>query len=219
MKGNKKKSLIWLICLFCAVLVFSLFSSLVQDSFGKVNVTNYNNLTLSEVAYKIDENNKESGKDIAITFTKSDTARMTYKVLQPKTATSTNKAPAIVIMHGGLSNKDTTSPVFVELARRGFVVIAFDAMGHGKTDKEVDALSNKTISMEPIVGFTISLPYVDENNISVTDHYWDYEGSVAVVSRINLHAANPKISAFLCAQSSLAINELEKVQLMAWSFV
>jgi len=210
MKGNKKKSLIWLICLFCAVLVFSLFSSLVQDSFGKVNVTNYNNLTLSEVAYKIDENNKESGKDIAITFTKSDTARMTYKVLQPKTATSTNKAPAIVIMHGGLSNKDTTSPVFVELARRGFVVIAFDAMGHGKTDKEVDALSNKTMGMEPMVELAMSLPYVDENNIGVTGHSWGDEGSAAVVSRINLHTTNPKIRAFLCAQGSLAIYELEK---------
>lgn len=206
---NKKKSLIWFLCFMCAILVSSLFASLVQNNFGKVNATNYNNQTLAEVAQRIDDNNEETGKKIESTFTKSTSAKMTYKVLQPKTATSENKAPAIVIMHGGLSNKETVSPVFVELARRGFVVIAFDAMGHGKTDKEVDALTNSTMGMEPMVELAMSLPYVDQNNIGVTGHSWGDQGSAAVINRINLHTSNPKIKAFLCAQGSLAIYELE----------
>ena len=124
MSGIKKRTLIFTAVALVLCLVGSIFASLVQSGFGYVNVENYNNKTLAEIADTINENNSISGKNIQVSFTASTTDKMTYKVLIPKNATEETPAPAVVIMHGGLSNKDTTAPVFIELARRGFVVIA-----------------------------------------------------------------------------------------------
>lgn len=205
----KKKSLIFLAIALAVCLLGSTLASLIQSGFGAVSVQNYNNQTLKQIAEKIQENSAASGKNISVSFTDSATAKMTYKVLIPKNATAENPAPAVVIMHGGLSNKDTTAPVFIELARRGYVVIAFDAMGHGKTDKAVDGLTHNTMGMEAMVELAMSLPCVDENQVAVTGHSWGDQGSAAAVNVINLETENPRINAILIAQGSLAAFELQ----------
>ncbi len=204
-----KRSCVFLVIALVVCLIGSAMASLIQSGFGAVSVKNYNNSSMSDIAEKIKQNNTDAGKNIEVSFTTSATAKMTYKVLAPKTATAENPAPAIVIMHGGLSNKDTTAPVFVELARRGFVVIAFDAMGHGKTDQAVDGLTHNTMGMEAMVELAMSMPFVDETQVGVTGHSWGNNGSAAVVNAINLETKNPRISAFLCAQGSLAIYDLQ----------
>lgn len=206
---SKKRPVIFLAIALVVCLVGSILASCVQSGFGKVHVENYNNLTLTEISEKIAENNAASGKDIAVSFTPSATMKMTYKVLIPKNATKETPAPAVILMHGGLSNKDTTAPVFIELARRGFVVIAFDAMGHGKTDKGVDALTHNTMGMEAMVELAMSMSCVDETQVGVTGHSWGNNGAAAVINAINLNTENPRIAAFLCAQGSLAVYDLQ----------
>lgn len=135
MLKEKKRALVLFVIALVLCFAGSLGANLVQSGGGSINVQNYNNKPLAQVAETIAVNNTAGNKNITATFTSSTTEKMTYKVLVPKNATPENPAPAVVMMHGGLSNKDTTAPIYIELARRGFVVIAFDAMGHGKTDK------------------------------------------------------------------------------------
>lgn len=199
---------------FCAAalilcLIGTIFASLIQSSFGAVKTETYNDQPLSAIAEAINANNAQSGRNIQVSFTPSATAKMTYKVLIPKNATASTPAPAVVVMHGGLSNKDTMAPVFIELARRGFVVISFDAMGHGKTDRAVDGLTHNTMGMEAMVELAMSLPCVDTSQVGVTGHSWGNNGSVNVLNAINLGTENPKISALLIAQGSLASFDIQ----------
>jgi len=192
------------------ILLFSLLASLFQNGWGNSKTIVCNNRTLAEIAADIRANNEQGGKDIQVSFTENATYMMTYKILKPKNATSATPAPAIVVMHGGLSNKDTYAPIYVELVRRGFVVVTFDAMGHGKTDMQVDDLTHNTMGMEAIVELAMSLPYVDENNVGVTGHSWGNNGSVNVINAINNGTENPRIRAFLEAQGSLAYFDLQE---------
>ena len=63
---------------------------------------------------------------------------MSAYLLVPKTATAENPAPAIVTSHGYLNNKEMTDANYVELARRGFVVLAIDQPDHGDSDVTPD---------------------------------------------------------------------------------
>ena len=209
MLKEKKRALILFVIALVLCFAGSLGASLVQTGGGSINVQNYNNKPLAQVAETIAVNNIAGNKNITATFTSSTTEKMTYKVLVPKNATPENPAPAVVMMHGGLSNKDTTAPIYIELARRGFVVIAFDAMGHGKTDKGVDALTHNTMGMEAMVELAMSMPCVDETQVGVTGHSWGNNGSAAVINVINLGEENPKIKAWLCAQGTLGIYDLQ----------
>ena len=51
---------------------------------------------------------------------------MSAYLLIPKTATPDNPAPAIVTSHGYLNNKEMADANYVELARRGFVVLSIE---------------------------------------------------------------------------------------------
>lgn len=209
MSKIRKRTVIFTAVALAFCFFGSICASLAQSGFGSVHVETYNDRTMTEIAETIEANNAEGNKNITVTFTTSNTDKMTYKVLIPQNATAASPAPAVVIMHGGLSNKNTTAPVFIELARRGFVVVAFDAMGHGKTDKAVDALTHNTMGMEAMVELAMSLPCVDENQVGVTGHSWGDNGAAAVINVINLETDNPRINAFLCAQGSLGIYDLK----------
>jgi len=51
----------------------------------------------------------------------------------PKTATATNKASALLLLHGYQNDHETSAAYALELARRGVVVLAIDEFGHGAT--------------------------------------------------------------------------------------
>lgn len=57
-----------------------------------------------------------------------------YKLYTPKSASSTSKAPAALLLHGYQNDHETCDAYAIELARRGFVVLAIDEYGHGKTE-------------------------------------------------------------------------------------
>lgn len=56
---------------------------------------------------------------------------LTYKLYQPKSATETNKAPAVLLLHGYQNDHETCAAYSMELSRRGYVVLALDEYGHG----------------------------------------------------------------------------------------
>src|SRR5579864_5350424 len=49
----------------------------------------------------------------------------------PASATAAHPAPAVLASHGYINTREMQSPFAIELARRGFVVLAMDMTGHG----------------------------------------------------------------------------------------
>ena len=58
---------------------------------------------------------------------------MTYKLYKPSGANSSNKAPAVLLLHGYQNDHETCAAYGIELARRGAVVLCLDEYGHGHT--------------------------------------------------------------------------------------
>ena len=56
-----------------------------------------------------------------------------YKLYKPAGATEENPAPGILLLHGYQNDHETCAAYSIELARRGYVVLAIDEYGHGKT--------------------------------------------------------------------------------------
>jgi pimeloyl-ACP methyl ester carboxylesterase len=86
--------------------------------------------------------------------------------VQP-TATPERPAPAVLVSHGYINTREMQSPFAIELARRGFVVLAMDMAGHGYSGGSVgehdgggpDALS-----------YLQALPFVDRREIGLEGH-------------------------------------------------
>ncbi|AWB87959.1 hypothetical protein C3E77_06895 [Mycetocola zhujimingii] len=90
---------------------------------------------------------------------------------KPNAASTDSKAPAIVLAHGWWNNKEMQDANYVELARRGYVVISIDMYGHGDSDY----LTNSDIAlggtgMYDAVKLAAELPYVDADKIGVSGH-------------------------------------------------
>ncbi len=58
-------------------------------------------------------------------------AKMAYDLYIPKGVDSSHPAPAVALTHGYLNSKEFESGVALELARRGYVVMAYDQYDHG----------------------------------------------------------------------------------------
>lgn len=58
-------------------------------------------------------------------------AKMAYQLYMPKGVSKDNPVPAIALTHGYLNSKEYEEAPAIELARRGYVVFAFDQYDHG----------------------------------------------------------------------------------------
>ena len=92
-------------------------------------------------------------------------------LFKPNGVSADNKAPAIVVAHGWWNNKEMQDANYVELARRGYVVLSIDMYGHGDSDylKYADLAANGT-GMYDGVKLLADLPYVDTSKIGVSGH-------------------------------------------------
>ena len=89
----------------------------------------------------------------------------------PDSATADQPAPAIVVSHGWWNNREMQDANYVELARRGFVVISIDMYGHGNSDRlTAGEESVNGTGMYAAVELLADLPYVDADQIGVTGH-------------------------------------------------
>ena len=103
---------------------------------------------------------------------------------KPKEVNFANPAPAVVTVHGGNGYMGMMSNVTLELARRGYVVLAVDCNGSGWSDytatdvstKMVDANGNPLQGLENDGGVSRALAYlqncnfVENNNIVLIGH-------------------------------------------------
>jgi pimeloyl-ACP methyl ester carboxylesterase len=89
-------------------------------------------------------------------------------VYQPATATPAHPAPAVLVSHGYINTREMQSPFAIELARRGFVVLAMDMEGHGYSGGAV--FQDRDLGGPAALRYLQSLPYVDKANIGLEGH-------------------------------------------------
>jgi len=90
---------------------------------------------------------------------------------KPNGVSAENQAPAIVLTHGWWNNKEMQDANYVELARRGYVVLALDMYGHGDSDYlPYDNLALGGTGLYDGVKLVADLPYVDPDKIGVSGH-------------------------------------------------
>lgn len=136
-------------CLMIITVLAVITAALVQNDFGR--------LTVKNVSFE-----NEAGRNVRA------------KLLFPKAAESAvSDFPGIVYLHGYQNNRETSDPYSIELARRGFVVLAIDTLGRGNsdnpgdlTDEDFDESYGGRAAMEYLRG----LPYVDTERVGIMGH-------------------------------------------------
>ena len=85
----------------------------------------------------------------------------------PPNATAKTPAPGILAVHGYINSRETQDGFAIELARRGYVVLALDQTGHGYSDPP--AFANGFGGPDGLAHLR-SLEIVDKNNIGLEGH-------------------------------------------------
>lgn len=96
--------------------------------------------------------------------------RMSGLLFVPDGVNAENPAPAIVVSHGMYNNREMQDLNFVELSRRGFVVLSMDMFAHGNSENFADNSGDITLGMYEAVKMLDSISYVDSNKIGITGH-------------------------------------------------
>ena len=92
-------------------------------------------------------------------------------LFKPNNVSAENPAPAIVVSHGWWNNREMQDANYVELARRGYVVVSIDMYGHGNSEPLVNSdLALGGTGMYDAVRLVADLPYVKKDQIGVSGH-------------------------------------------------
>ena len=138
-------------CVCLSVIFFSsFFASLVQSSFGSVNIQ----------TIKIPTQNGQW---------------VVADLYKPSSATKMSPAPAVIIIPGFQRSKETLSNIAIELSRRGIVSISIDpyAQGSSSSSMSTRAATTEGYGMFAMVDFiynTDILNYIDKKKIGATGH-------------------------------------------------
>ena len=136
----------WLVLALALCLISAIGASIVQ--------TNGGNVTVKDLRWETPTGQLES----ALLF-------------KPASATADTPAPAIVVSHGWWNNREMQDANYVELARRGYVVLSIDMYGHGNSDPLT--VGNEAVAgtgMYDAVQLIADLPYVDASKVGITGH-------------------------------------------------
>lgn len=95
--------------------------------------------------------------------------KMSGLLLKPKDASETNKKPAVIVCHGMYNNREMQDINYVELSRRGYVVLAIDMFSHGKS-QNLESEEYLPMGVSEAVKMAAALNYVDTGKIGVTGH-------------------------------------------------
>lgn len=125
-------------------------------------------------------------------------------VYKPDTATAETPAPAVITNHGGGNSIEAQGSYNVELARRGYVVVSWDASNSGLSEKSTDL----THGGEAAYSFTVSLPFVDSSNMAASGHSMggiytfmiaqNHPGNIKIVIPVGMNPGmNDTVSPFL----------------------
>ncbi|MEA5048725.1 MAG: alpha/beta fold hydrolase [Eubacteriales bacterium] len=109
-----------------------------------------------------------------ICIASEDGKTLSANLFVPSNASNDTPAPAVLVMHGYVNQKEHQNPLAIELSRRGYVVIALDLAGHGYSE-ELDkdggvATGTSTDGVSDALKYLATLPFVDSANIAVLGH-------------------------------------------------
>jgi alpha-beta hydrolase superfamily lysophospholipase len=180
------------------VVIASWLASLIQSSWGRVQV----------VGLKVPTHNGQW---------------VVADLLRPRTATSENKAPLVVVVPGFQRSKEALGNIALELARRGMVVITIDPYAQGGSSSSTSARSATTegYGMFAVVEYAADtgiLNYVDQSRIGVTGHSGGGNAAIQAASHFGRMAASTgqpsKVHSVFCSGYVLTLTEkiLQPVQ-------
>lgn len=215
---NKK----WVIFLaVCLIVIFlsSMIASGIQSDGWKVEVTDLRDATN---AGTITVTSYDEATDQNVTTEKKVAGKVVSGILfKPDTATAENPAPAVVFTHGYLNNREMQLQNAIELARRGFVVLAVDREGHGNYDNATNTNAlMATNGLYDSAKYLYNLDYVDKDKIGISGHSMGgfttsavlkadnaEKGGLGIISAglIQSYASNPK------AASDVSVGFLKSV--------
>ena len=135
---------------FILLIVSCFFASQVQSSWGKVTVQ----------SIKIPTQNGQW---------------LVADLFKPKTATSKNPAPAVIVIPGFQRSKETLSNISIELSRRGIVVFNIDPYAQGGSSSSFSrrAATTEGYGMFALVEYLYNTPninYIDKDLIGSFGH-------------------------------------------------
>lgn len=217
--SRNKKWVIFLAVCFIVIFLSSMIASGIQSDGWKVEVTDLRDATN---AGTITVTSYDEATDQNVTTEKKVAGKVVSGILfKPDTATAENPAPAVVFTHGYLNNREMQLQNAIELARRGFVVLAVDREGHGNYENSgnQNALM-ATNGLYDSAKYLYNLDYVDKDKIGISGHSMGgyttsvvlgadnaEKGGLGIISAglIQSYASNPK------AASDVSVGFLKSV--------
>jgi pimeloyl-ACP methyl ester carboxylesterase len=100
-------------------------------------------------------------------FTGSNGQTLSGLLYIPPGATAETPAPAVLAVHGYINSREVQAGFAIELARRGYVVLALDQSGHGYSDGPAFA---NGFGGPAALAYLRSLNIVDADNIGLEGH-------------------------------------------------
>lgn len=100
-------------------------------------------------------------------FNAADGSVISALLYVPAAASRETPAPGVLAIHGYINSRETQSGFAIELARRGFVVLAIDQSGHGYSDPP--AFANAFGAMAGLE-YLRNLAFVDQERIGLEGH-------------------------------------------------
>ncbi len=96
-------------------------------------------------------------------------------LFKPRSATSENPAPLVVVVPGFQRSKEALANIAIELARRGIVVISIDPYAQGRSSSSMSRIAATTegYGMFAVVDYAAgssNLNYIDRSRIASTGH-------------------------------------------------
>lgn len=137
----KKGIAIWLVVTLIVTFIAFAVSNITETDWGKVEVKSGS--TLNECG---------------------DTLK--YKAYIPKTASPENPAPLVIYAHGGSDGISVQTAYCIELSRRGYAVVTWDASGAVESENS----RSKTSGAESIYQMVSKWDFVDTHNIITAGH-------------------------------------------------
>jgi dienelactone hydrolase len=104
---------------------------------------------------------------VDVRFPLSSDTHLSGLLYLPPNATPETPAPGILAVHGYINSRETQSGFAIELARRGYVVLAMDQTGHGFSE---GAALRDAFGGPAGLAYLRSLPQVDPARIGMEGH-------------------------------------------------
>jgi hypothetical protein len=186
-KLSRKTAIILVVAVFLCLI--GMIGGNRMQAYGGADFKTYT-LTLSEIGDMIDKNIAENGKSVDITFDRDAYKTLGFSLIVPKNATAKTPAPVIIACPGDSSSKENEQTNYIELVRRGFVVLAMNYSGNMETDVAISDLTNGTSGMTAVVEYAMSLDYTDNSRVGIVAHSYGNGVACSTVNYLNQQTNN-----------------------------